>query len=124
MLMALTSVASASIASRSALSNLTRRPARSPPACSLVCPGHATTALFPNASNAWHRIARKPEPYARRTVTATMPHTMPSIVRKLRVRLRARLVQLWTTSSRSMAYPPASQRSASIGSIDAARRAG
>ena len=44
-----TSVASASTASRSAFSNLMGRPARSPPACSLVWPGQATTALRPNA---------------------------------------------------------------------------
>ena len=62
MLMSFTSVASAAIASRSAFSNRTRRPARSPPACSLVWPGQATTALRPKASKAWVRIARKPEP--------------------------------------------------------------
>src|SRR3990170_2008423 len=48
-LAALTSVASASTFSKSSFSKTTRLPARSPPACSLVCPGQHTTALRPKA---------------------------------------------------------------------------
>src|SRR5262245_11244352 len=123
MLICRTRLASPSIASRSERSKRTRRPARSPPACSLVWPGHATTALLPNALKAVVRMPRKPEPYAISTVTATMPHTMPSIVSALRVRWRAMLDQLWATISRStLASRLVAQRLDRVDGRRAARR--
>jgi hypothetical protein len=58
----LTSGASCWTTSRSAFSKRTRRPARSPPACSLVWPGQATTAVLPKALNPRTRAVRKPPP--------------------------------------------------------------
>ncbi len=58
----LTSVASARTTSRSAFSSRMRRPALSPPACSLVWPGHTMATLFPTDWKQETRILRKPEP--------------------------------------------------------------
>ena len=57
-----TIVASRRMLSRSSFSIRTTRPALSPPACSLVWPGHATTADFPNASKPRIMTVRKPLP--------------------------------------------------------------
>src|SRR5215217_7584331 len=68
----------------------TRLPARSPPACMLVCPGHRITTPEPNAlekprlSAPWN-----PLPYDRSMTTETMPQEMPSIDSPARKRLRA-----------------------------------
>src|SRR6185503_9567684 len=96
----LTSGASTRTASRSAFSKRTRRPARSPPACSLVCPGQATTAELPKALKPRTRATRKPPPYDMRRATATMPQAMPSMVSRLRVRLRRTASQAWASFSR------------------------
>ena len=68
-----------------------RRPARSPPACALVWPGHATFTPSPNAlAKPCASASRKPLPYASSITTETMPHEMPTIDRNARKRLRDR----------------------------------
>src|SRR5579859_6602762 len=88
-----TSGAVAFTMSRSACSRTTFFPARCPPGCSLVCCGQQMTTLLPNASNPCTRTPRKLLPYAISKVTVAIPHTMPSIVRKLRVRFRFSAIQ-------------------------------
>ena len=55
-------VASRRMLSRSSFSIRTTRPALSPPACSLVWPGQATTAVLPKASKPRIITTRKPLP--------------------------------------------------------------
>src|SRR5690242_14421138 len=105
------------------------------------------TTLLPNASKPFTRMLRKLDPYAINNVTVTMPQTIPAMVRTVRVWLRfsavqdSRMICVSIRTNRTTegtevyrisfvlvcvlcVYPPASYLNASMGSIDAARRAG
>ena len=91
-LMAFTSVASASIASRSAFSNRTRRPGPLPARllARLARPRH-DRALAEGVERVDQDRAEAASRRPAGRVTATMPQTMPSIVSRLRVRLRVQV---------------------------------
>src|SRR5262245_39741884 len=80
-------------ASASAIRSRTAFPARSPPACMLVCPANMIVTPSPNAPLNPRRSAwLNPSPYASSITTDTMPQEMPSIERPARTRLRRRPV--------------------------------
>src|SRR5215469_7682276 len=87
------------MASTSAYSKWTERPARCPPACMLVCPGQMTMTLLPMFPMAVTTAPPRPRPNARRSTTETTPQVMPSMVRAERKRLRRSDAQLCRTSS-------------------------
>ena len=83
-----------------------RRPARSPPACELVWPGHATLTPSPNAlANPRASASRNPLPYASSMTTDTMPHEMPIIESMARKRFRDRPCAASRTISTSICNP-------------------
>src|SRR5215469_13879848 len=87
------------MASTSAYSKWTERPARCPPACMLVCPGQMTMTLLPMFPMAVTTAPPRPRPNARRSTTEMTPQVMPSIVSAERKRLRRSDAQLWRSSS-------------------------
>src|SRR5918993_4880306 len=80
--------------------SVTSRPARSPPACSVVRDPHTMLMFLPNSRSTASLPRWKPSPKAESTTIDTIPHMMPNIVRKLRSLLARRLSRAWRNDSR------------------------